>query len=197
MQERRRETGGVFVCTSACTKGGTQERRPQANVFQVNVRRGRNLPQRICEMPGKEVSMKTMRMFGGVAATLAALTVAAPAFAQGYTYGDRYDNRYSDRYETQDRLAGRDARLMDSVQQLISEVQGRRNDIRVSFFNSEMRNLQRMEDTIRQARYMGGLSDGQYRSNRNLLDRLESRFNDELRTARNYDYYDGRYANRW
>ena len=144
-----------------------------------------------------------LKLLAGVGATLTALAMAAPASAQSYGYTDRYNNNgytygYNNRYYgTQDRLSIRDTRLMDQVQQLISEVQARRYDLRGSFYSSELRNLQRIEDNIRQARFMGGLTERQYRDNSNLLDRLDNRFRDELRTARRFDDYDGRYANRY
>jgi len=141
-----------------------------------------------------------LKMLMGVGAALTALAMAAPASAQNYNdrsydYRDRYNGSYSDGYR--DRLSARDSRLLDQVRQLISEVQARRVDLRNSFFNSQMRNLQRVEDTITQARYMGGLTERQYRDNSNLLERLDVRFRDELRTARRYNDYDGRYANRY
>ncbi|MBV9549067.1 MAG: hypothetical protein JO256_05270 [Alphaproteobacteria bacterium] len=140
-----------------------------------------------------------LMLLGGVAAAaLTALSLAGPASAQSYNdtyrYQNGYDSRdYGDRYYSQDRLSGREAGLMDSMRQLRSELQSRRYDLRVSFYNSAMRNLQDIENRIAQARYMGGLSNRDYNSTRNLLDRLEYRVRNELRTARR-DYNDDRYA---
>ncbi len=140
--------------------------------------------------------MKFRSKMIGVVAALSTITFASPVLAQNYDgrYGDRYDNgRY---YEGNREFSSRDDDLLNSVRDLMSEVQANRYNLRTAFLTSAMRNLRSVEDNIRNARYQGGLNDRQYVQNRNLLNRTEIRIQNELRTARTYNDDDGRYAYR-
>ena len=140
-------------------------------------------------------------------ATAVVLTTAimlAPAVqAQGYGNNGYNGNRNADKGYNNGRpgnynnggqwsrgSSARDQDLLRVAQQLESDVQARRNQVPPAFYESAMRNVRTMENGIRESRNTGGLSNSQYYSIRDVLNKIQFNLTATVQAGNNNGYGD-------